>query len=81
MKIRFNGMYQKVKKGCTPCGHKAVGRRTFLMSRSFILPSGAVRSFHVGEEYEVSDLDGNFLLSYSQTDKDGIKQDIFTRVG
>ena len=80
MKIRFNGMYQNVKKGCAPCGHRVVGHRTFLMSRSFILPSGNIQSFHIGEEYEVSELDGNFLLSYSQTDKDGVRQDTFTRI-
>lgn len=81
MLVRFNGMYQNVKKGCVPCGHKVVGNRTFVMSRSFILPSGITKSFHIGEEYEVSDLDGNFLLSYSQVDKDGLRQDSFTRVG
>lgn len=80
MKVRFNGMYQNRKKGCVPCGHKVVGERVFLTSRSFILPSGITRSFHIGEEYSVSDLDGNFLLSYSQVDKDGLRQDSFTRV-
>ena len=81
MKVRFNGLYQNVKTGCAPCGHRVQGKRTFLVSKSFILPSGQTKSFHIGEEYEVSDLDGNFLLSYSQVDKDGIRQDAFTRVG
>lgn len=81
MLVRFNGMYQNVKSGCVPCGHKVVGKRTFMISRTFILPSGITKSFHIGEEYEVSDLDGNFLLSYSQVDKDGLRQDSFTRIG
>lgn len=81
MKVRFNGLYQSRKKGCAPCGHKVVGERVFLTSRGFILPSGITRSFHIGEEYDVSELDGNFLLSYSQVDKDGIRQDAFTRIG
>lgn len=80
MKIRFNGMFQITKKGCIPCGHRVTSGKTFLTSKSFILPSGMTQYFHIGEEYEVSDVDGNFLLSYSQTDKDGIRQDAFTRI-
>ena len=80
MKIRFNGMYQNVKTGCAPCGHKVKSGRTFLVSKSFILPSGITRYFHIGEEYEVGEMDGNFLLTYSQVDKDGVRQDAFTRV-
>lgn len=80
MKIRFNGMFQNVKTGCVPCGHRVTSGRTFLTAKSFILPSGATKYFHIGEEYEVGDVDGNFLLSYSQTDKDGVRQDAFTRI-
>lgn len=81
MKIRFNGLFKTVKKGCVPCGHKVASGRVFLSSWSPILPSGVIRTFHVGEEYEVSESDGSFLLSYSQVDKDGIRQDAFTKVG
>lgn len=80
MKVRFNGMYQNVKKGCVPCGHRVIGKRTFIISRTFILPSGIEKSFHIGQEYEVSEVDGNFLLSYSQIDSDGLRQSSFTRV-
>lgn len=80
MKIRFNGMFRNVKKGCVPCGHKVVSGRAFLSTWSPILPSGVIRTFHVNEVYEVSETDGNFLLSYSQIDKDGVKQDAFTKV-
>lgn len=80
MRVRFNGMYSTAKTGCVPCGHRVQSKRTFLTSRSFILPSGNTKSFHIGEEYEVSELDGNFLLSYSQIDKDGVRQDSFTKV-
>lgn len=80
MKIRFNGMITKVTHGCAPCGHKVKGSSVFVTRKNFILPSGADRTFRIGEEYEVNDLDGNFLLSYSQVDKDGVRQDSFTRI-
>lgn len=80
MKIRFNGMFRTIKKGCAPCGHKVVSGKAFLSTWSPILPSGVMRTFHVNEVYEVSEADGNFLLSYSQVDKDGVRQDTFTKV-
>lgn len=80
MKVRFNGRFKVVKKGCVPCGHRVVSGRAFLSTWTLVLPSGATRTFHVGETYEVNDVDGNFLLSYSQTDKDGVRQDSFTKV-
>lgn len=82
MRIRFNGMITNVRKsgggGCS-C-HKSVTGRSFVTHKTFILPSNQTRSFHIGEEYEVNDVDGNFLLSYSQIDKDGLRQDAFTRL-
>ena len=83
MRVRFNGMFvNKTSRDGGGCAcHKATsGGRMFQTHRSLILPSGAFMDFHVGEEYIVSDLDGNFLLSYSQTDKDGVRQDAFTRI-
>lgn len=80
MRVRFNGLYQTVKTGCAPCGHKVKSGKRFMAQRSFILPSGMDRTFRLGQEYEVSEADGNFLLSYSQVDKDGLRQDAFTRV-
>lgn len=80
MKVKFNGMFRNIKTGCAPCGQKVHGKRAFLTNRTFILPSGMTMSFHLGEVYEVSDLDGNFLLTYSQEDKDGLRQDSFTKV-
>lgn len=83
MRVRFNGMFvNKTKKsggGCGCHGTSASGR-VFLMHKTFVMPSGITKTFNVNEEYEVSDLDGNFLLSYSQVDKDGVRQDSFTRI-
>lgn len=80
MKVRFNGMFRDIKTGCAPCGHRVQGKRAFMTNRTFILPSGLTMAFRLGEVYEVSELDGNFLLTYSQVDKDGLRQDSFTEV-
>ena len=81
MRIRFNGMITTVRKGggCACHGGSTTGR-AFVTHKTFILPSNQTRTFRIGEEYDVSDADGNFLLSYSQIDKDGLRQDAFTRL-
>lgn len=80
MKVRFNGMFKTIKKGCAPCGHRVTSGKAFLSTWNPILPSGAIITVHAGEVYEVNDTDGNFLLSYSQEDRDGVRQNWFTRV-
>lgn len=83
MRVRFNGMFaiKSHRSGGCRCHGSTVGGRVFLTHKTFVLPSGAVRTFSVGEEYDVNDIDGNFLLSYSQVDKDGVRQESFTRIG
>ena len=80
MKVRFNGMFVKKSKGCGCSGRKTSTSKSFMIHKTFILPSGRTMSFSIDQEYEVSDLDGNFLLSYTQIDKDGLMQSAFTRV-
>ena len=82
MRVRFNGMFsvKSQHSGGCKCHGSTVGGKVFLVHKTFVLPSGAVRSFSVGEEYDVADVDGNFLLSYSHVDKDGVRQDSFTRI-
>ena len=80
MRVRFNGMFATKSGGGCACHGGSKSKRTFLAHKTFILPSGQTRSFSVTEEYEVSDLDGNFLLSYSQLNADGVRQDAFTRL-
>lgn len=82
MRIRFNGMFgvKHLKSGGCGCGGTSVSGKVFLTHKTLALPSGTVRTFTAGEEYEVNDLDGNFLLSYSHVDKDGLRQDSFTRI-
>ena len=49
-------------------------------SRMYILPSGATKTFYVGRAETVSDSDGEFLLEYLYTDKEGNKKHVFERV-
>ena len=82
MKVRFNGMFARKNKrggGCG-CHGSSVNGLGFITHKTFVLPSGAVRDFSMEGEYEVSDLDGNFLLSYTQIDKNGLMQSAFTRL-
>lgn len=62
MKIIFKGVKEK-RSGCPVCGQRS-SDVVFRTSKSYILPSGAVKTFRMGQEYEVSDRDGAFLLSY-----------------
>lgn len=80
MKLKFNGiMQQKTGGGCSKCGQKSKSKYAMMTSKMFILPSGRMATFFVGREEEVSDSDGEFLLKYKYTDKEGNTQDVFTK--
>ena len=80
MIVRFNGVLERSSGGCIPCGSKRVSKMQMLTKKVFILPSGTTKTFYVGREEEVGDKDGQFLLSYQYTDKDGAKKPVFTEV-
>lgn len=79
MKVIFNGILEKRQSGggCN-CKKKGTGYG-FVQTRMYILPSGQTKTFYVGKEEEVSDRDGNFLLSYKVTDSNGTRS-VFTKV-
>ena len=77
MKIVFNGLLEKKSGGCN-C-RKASNGYSFVNAKMYILPSGQRKTFYVGKVEEVSDKDGQFLLSYKTTDANGVRQ-IFSRV-
>lgn len=67
MKLKFNGMMvKKGRAGCPVCGSGGTTRESFSITKRFVLPSGAVQSFRVGETYEVTEKDAKFLLSYGE---------------
>lgn len=81
MKIKFNGILEKRESGgCGACGKKAKGNAVFVTTRTYILPSGIVTDFRTGEVYEVSDTDGEFLLSYNGPDANGQSRYVFEEV-
>ena len=49
----------------------------FIRRRMFFLPSGKRIHVQATEEYEVSDKDAEFLLSYSYTDSSGVVKHVF----
>ena len=77
MKIKFNGLLEKRASGCN-CKRQGNGY-SFVNSRMYILPSGKQKTFYVGKVEEVSDRDGQFLLSYSVADANG-KRQVFEKV-
>lgn len=63
MMVRFLGTVEKRMGGCPVCGRRRSGT-AFVTHKTFFLPSGAEKTFRVGRAVEVSDTDGEFLLSF-----------------
>lgn len=80
MTVVFNGFLEKraSSSGCKCRGRKTTTR--FVTSKSYILPSGKVQTFTQGNPAEVSDRDGQFLLSYNYIDANGDTQEVFSEV-
>lgn len=79
MKLIFNGILER-KEGGGGCNcKKSQSGYSFINSKMFILPSGTTKMFYLGKEEEVSERDGNFLLSYKSIDQNGTR-DVFTKV-
>ena len=75
MTIKFNGVIEKRRKGCSVCGSKHT-ENGFSGSKTYILPSGITKTFRAGKCVEVKDEDAEFLLSY-QYEKDGKIMKVF----
>lgn len=75
MKIRFNGVMEKRRKGCSVCGSKRT-EFGFSGSKTYILPSGSTKTFRAGKCVDVKDEDASFLLSYAY-EKDGRVYKVF----
>lgn len=78
MKVVFNGTLEKHSKGCN-CKGK-VTEVGFVSTKLYILPSGRSIQFYVGKSEEVSEQDGNFLLSYVYSDVNGSQRAVFSKV-
>lgn len=78
MKVVFNGTVERKQSGCR-CKGK-VTNSTFVRSKMYILPSGMSKNFVVGQPADVSDRDGEFLLSYVYKDINGDTRAVFSKV-
>ena len=78
MKVVFNGTIEKKEHGCN-CKGK-VSSSSFVRSKMYILPSGRTQTFVVGKPVEVSERDGQFLLSYIYTDINGDTRAVFSKI-
>lgn len=80
MKVVFNGTIEKRTSGggCN-CKSKKTSS-SFVRSKIYILPSGRTENFIVGQPKEVSERDGQFLLSYVYKDVNGDSRAIFSKV-
>lgn len=64
--IRFLGIKGQTKaRGCSSCGRRHVTSDRFEHIKKMYLPSGRIETFAVGIEYIVSDMDADFLTSFS----------------
>ena len=79
MKIVFNGMLEKHKKGCN-CKKQGNTEYGFVSQKMFFLPSNTSRTFIVGKAEEVNNRDAQFLLSYKYKDLNGVEREVFSKV-
>ena len=76
MRIMFNGIIEKARKGCGACG-KRRSESQFVTSKSYILPSGVTKTFRVGKVEDVSEKDAAFLLLYRYLTPEGKEKSVF----
>lgn len=76
MRIVFNGIIEKARKGCGACGKRRTENK-FMASKTYILPSGITKTFIAGREEDVSEKDGNFLLQYKYQTPEGTVKNVF----
>lgn len=63
MKLMFLGKKISRKRGCPVCGSRGKTEYKVSTVSTYYLPSGSVITARVGRELEVSESDGEFLLS------------------
>lgn len=76
MKLRFNGIVEETQRGCRPCH----GRTTHLQMqthKAYYLPSGRHVTARIGVPVDVSEADGQFLLSEEYKAADGKPKKVF----
>ena len=76
MKVIFNGIIAKKRRGCGVCGKKRTDSE-FVNMKSYTLPSYKKVTFRTGIPVEVNDEDAEFLLELTYTASDGTEKKVF----
>lgn len=63
MRIKYNGKKIKEHKGCPVCGSRRNSGYKVLSVNTYYTPSGHRLTFRIGNEYDVTEEDGEFLMS------------------
>lgn len=78
MRVKFNGMVTKGGGGgCIPCGKSRKSSSKFSYMVELMLPSGAFVTFRAGQEYDVQDIDANYLLKHGTVNIGGEEKPVF----
>lgn len=76
MKLRFNGIVEETQRGCRPC-HGRTAHLQMKTHKAYYLPSGRHMVFRIGIPVEVSEEDGQYLLSETYKAADGKTKKVF----
>ena len=79
MRVKFAGIIEVKTGGCSVCG-KRRSRSQLSTTKTFYLSSGSRLTFRAGRPVDVSEEDGNELLSYTYIDPQGHERKMFERV-
>ena len=63
LKIKYLGKKTSVKRGCPVCGRRGKTEYKVLVTNTYYTPSGHRLTFRIGQEYDIDDVDAEFLLS------------------
>lgn len=69
MTILFLGYVHSQRSGCSACGKRRTANTALKRDKRMTLPSGRVMTFYAGQQYEVNNAEGAFLLN--QMDETG----------
>lgn len=76
MKVRFNGVIEETQKGCHVC-HGRTTHSQMTTHKAYYLPSGRRVTFRVGVPVEVSQADGEYLLTEDYKLPNGKRKKVF----
>lgn len=76
MKVVFKGVIEETQRGCHVC-HGRTSHLQMTTHKAYYLPSGRHTTFRIGIPVDVSDIDGEYLLTEEYKAADGKKKKVF----